>query len=520
MSQPQKKYYPKHKVPMQVEHGDLSTYVFGKPQPSAIPLEETVIGALMLDKDAIEIVMGLLKEKDFYDVRHQFTYKAILALYDDSRPIDILLVTQQLARAGDLEAVGGSYYLVNLTNRVASAANIEYHARIIKQKSVERELIKICCATIGDAFQETTDVFDLLEQHENEIDSINEEIVGQEAKDIATNVEDFRKQMDEWAKNESGIAGVPTGFADQDRIVGGWQATKFIVRAARPGMGKTTKSIQEILNSALDFAVPVGVLSLEMDRMEFMLKMAANLTNIPMIRLKEGFSKLEKVEQQTLMSALERIAEAPIFIDDNPNLTLKRFRAKAARLVRKHGVRVLYIDYLQLMKGDGDSKAGNREQIVAEISRGLKITAKELGIAVIALCQLSRAVETRGGTKRPQLSDLRESGAIEQDADIVEFIYRPEYYNILEDEHGDSIKGIAETIIAKHRGGALCTIKQRVNLPVSRWEDLDETPPLPTNQSTKKSQDQLESEAVAIFDNSKSQEEMKRNRVNDEDIIF
>ncbi len=728
---------------------DLSNYVFGRVQPQATPLEEAVLGAIMLDKDALTVVLDILQSQSFYLDAHQLIYRAMLRLFERSQPIDLLTVMEELKKSGDLEAVGGPAYLAELTNRVASAANIEYHARIIAQKHIQRELITVSTQTIRDAFEDTTDVFQLLDDAEQGLFAIAQQNMSKGYDSMGSLASKALKQLEELKNKEDGLTGVPTGFTELDRLTSGLQSSDLIILAARPGMGKCLgkgtkvlmydgrlKKVEDICvgdrvmgddsrprsvltlgrgrermywirqshgidyrvneshilslkdkngrildisvrdflaksaefqtvhqgfkvavdfperdtflppyfvglgvafanqkqrqavtvgagsngensghegpeaikaeylynsrnkrlellagiidshdvkigsdsiqlslnidqgpeikyladtlgystnlafanatsscltisgniegiptrikkiagrshqklwqqsdirieydqvddfygfeldgnrrflledmtvthntaftlslakNAAATFQKPVAFFSLEMSSLQLAQRIIAMEAEISGMKMRNG--QLEEYEWQQLNSAIERMSEVPIFIDDTPGINVFELRAKCRRMKMQHDIQLIVIDYLQLMSGGGDNQKGNREQEVSAISRALKGLAKELNVPVIALSQLSRAVEMRGGTKRPQLSDLRESGSIEQDADIVSFIYRPEYYQILEDEEGQSLKDVAEIIVAKHRHGALQTIKLRFTPEFARFSDLDD----------------------------------------------
>lgn len=456
----------------QQKGNDLSNYVFGKVQPQALPLEEAVLGAIMLDKDALPVVLDIIRSESFYSEGHQLIYKAMLRLFEKSHPVDLLTVTEELKKAGDLATVGGPFYLVELTNRVASAANIEFHARIISQKHIQRELITVSTKIIRDAYEDTTDVFQLLDDAEQGLFSITQQNLSRGYESMGTLASRALKALEELAEKEDGLTGVPTGFVDLDQLTSGWQPSDLIIVAARPGMGKTSFTLSLARNAALDFSKGVALFSLEMSNVQLVQRLISMEAEIPGSKLRSG--QLEEYEWQQLHSAIEKMSEAPIFIDDTPGINVFELRAKCRRLKMQHDIQLVIIDYLQLMTGGPESKNGNREQEISQISRALKGLAKELSVPVIALSQLSRAVETRGGSKRPQLSDLRESGAIEQDADIVSFIYRPEYYQILEDEEGQSLKGISEIIIAKHRNGALKTVKLKFTDQFAKFGNLDD----------------------------------------------
>lgn len=592
---------------MQRKGEDLSNYVFGKVQPQALPLEEAVLGAVMLDKNALTIILDILQPDSFYLEAHQHIYRAMRRLFERSQPIDLLTVMEELKKSGDLEAVGGPAYLAELTHRVASAANIEYHSRIIAQKYIQRELIRVSTKTIRDAFEDTSDVFELLDEAEQGLYNIAQNNMSRGYESTGTLAGKMLKQIEELKGKKDGLTGVPTGFADLDRLTSGWQPSDLIIVAARPGMGKTGFVLSMTRNAAVDFKKPVALFSLEMASLQLVLRLVSMEAEISGSQLRNG--QLDEEQWKRLHKSVERISEAPIFIDDTAGINIFELRAKARRMKLQHDIQLIIIDYLQLMSGGPDSGKGNREQEISSISRALKALAKELNVPVIALSQLSRAVETRGGTKRPQLSDLREcvtgdtmvyladgqmvpireivgkttevkswdaqtgtfspatseiawsvgekevfqltlesgkqikatsghrfysekgwlklselnesiqlgafseqgiewesvktiekagieevydltvpgshsfiangiishnSGAIEQDADIVSFIYRPDYYQIMEDENGQSLKGVAEIIIAKHRNGALDTVKLRFTDKFARFSDLDE----------------------------------------------
>jgi replicative DNA helicase len=452
---------------------DLSSYLFGKVPPQAIPLEEAILGAIMLEKDALTEVLDVLQFDAFYVDAHQMIYQAMLRLFDRSQPIDLLTVMEELKKGGELESSGGPAYLAELSNKVASAANIEYHARIVAQKFIQRELIRISTETINDAFEDTTDVFELLDGAETNLFKIAERNMGRSVDRMGPLASQLLKQIEEMKDMEDGLTGVPTGFTDLDRLTSGFQKSDLIILAARPGMGKTALTLSIAKNAALDFGKGVAFFSLEMSSLQLAQRIISMEAEISGQKLRNG--QLEEYEWQQLHSAIEKVADAPIFIDDTPGINSFELRAKCRRLKMQYDIQLVVIDYLQLMSGGGDSnKGGNREQEVSAISRSLKGLAKELNVPVIALSQLSRAVETRGGDKRPQLSDLRESGSIEQDADMVMFIYRPEYYQILEDEEGQSLKGIADIIIAKNRHGALQDVRMRFTGEFARFSNLDD----------------------------------------------
>ncbi len=449
----------------------VSDLYSGKVPPQAINLEEAVLGALMLDKDAVALIIDILSPDSFYRDAHKHIYKAICSLFEKSHPIDLLTVTEELKSLGLLSMVGGPYQLVELTNRVASSANIEFHARIISQKYIQRELIRTSTETIRTAFEDTVDVFDLLDKAEQNLFEITDKNLSRGSMGMSTLMNMAIKQLEEVSGKEEGLTGVPTGFVNLDKLTSGWQPSDLIIIAARPGMGKTAFTMAVARNAAIEFKKGVAFFSLEMSSLQLVNRLISMETEIASEKLRKG--QLEDYEWQQLHASVDKLSEVPLYIDDTPGISIFELRAKCRRLKMQHDIQMVIVDYLQLMTGGGDNK-GNREQEISMISRGLKGLAKELGVPVIALSQLSRAVETRGGSKRPQLSDLRESGAIEQDADIVSFIYRPEYYEILEDEDGNSLKGIGEIIVAKHRNGALDSVRLKWDGQYAKFSNLED----------------------------------------------
>ncbi len=451
----------------------FSTIEGGKLPPQAPELEQAVLGALLIDKNAVAEVIDLLHEKCFYVESNQKIYKAIISLFHDTKPIDILTVTQKLRSMGELEIVGGAVYITQLTNRVASAANIEFHSRVILQKFIQRELIRISTETIKDAFEETTDVLELLDRSEKNLFSITESNIRRNYEDMHTLVGRALDDVANAATLTDGVTGVPSGFTELDRHTMGWQKSDLIIIAARPGMGKTAFTLSLAKNAALDGKKPVAFFSLEMSSLQLVNRLISSETEITSEKLRKG--DLNKDEWARLNVKVKRLTDAPIYIDDTPALSILELRAKCRRLVAEKKIELIVIDYLQLMSGGAESggRGGNREQEISYISRSLKSIAKELSIPIIALSQLSRAVETRGSSKRPQLSDLRESGAIEQDADMVMFIYRPEYYQLETLEDGTSTKNLAEIIIAKNRAGSLGDVRLQFIGPLTKFSDYN-----------------------------------------------
>ena len=434
----------------------------GKLPPQALDLEQAVLGALMIDNDALSNAIELLKPESFYQPEHQKIFSAIEDLFNNTERIDILTVTNLLKQKGDLKEVGGIAFVSKLTERVASAANIETHARIIAQKFIQRELIRISSNTIKDAYEDTTDVFDLLNNAEQGLFEISEGNIRKNYDKMSTLIRQALEKIEEVKNKQDGLSGIPSGFTDLDRVTSGWQPSDLIVIAARPGMGKTAFVLSMARNTSVNFQKPTAIFSLEMSSVQLVNRLISSESAIPAEKLRKG--NLEEHEWIQLNQQISSLSEAPLFIDDTPALTVFELRAKCRRLVRNNGVELVIIDYLQLMHTGNSNKSGNREQEISTISRSLKSIAKELNIPIIALSQLSRAVETRGGDKRPMLSDLRESGAIEQDADIVCFIYRPDYYGFTEwpdtsPGQDPDCQGQGEVIIAKHRNGSLENIR-------------------------------------------------------------
>jgi replicative DNA helicase len=445
----------------------------GKLPPQAVDIEEAVLGALMLERDALSNVIDILKPDSFYREAHKFIFDAIVQLFNNSEPVDIKTVVHQLRRMGKLEDVGGAYYIADLTTRVNSAANIEYHARIISEQSIKRELIRISSEIQKDAYEDTVDVFNLLDRAEQSLFEVSESHIRKNYDKMSDLLRMAIEEIEEKKDKTDGLTGVPSGFTALDRVTSGWQPSDLVIIAARPGMGKTAFVLSALRNAAIDFKKPVAIFSLEMSSVQLVNRLISAEAELESEKIKRG--DLADYEWEQLLHKTNQLSEAPIFIDDTPGLSILELRAKARRLAAQHQVSLIIIDYLQLMTGDTSKNAGgNREQEIASISRALKGLAKELNVPVIALSQLSRAVETRGGDKKPQLSDLRESGSIEQDADMVMFLYRPEYYGITQGEDGMPLNGMGEVIIAKHRNGRTDTVQLKFIGKFTKFTDLDE----------------------------------------------
>ena len=426
----------------------------GKIPPQAIEIEEAVLGAIMLEKNAIYSVVELIKPECFYKESNAKIYEAILGLFAHEKPIDLLTVTQELLSKGILEETGGAFHIAQLTTRVMSAVHAEYHARIIWQKYIARELIRVSSDIQERAFDEGVDVDDLLNRAEQAIFEITEGSLGKDIQPLNLLMKKVVDRIQAAGNLEGKLSGIPSGFTELDRITSGWQPTDLVIVGARPSMGKTAFVLSMARNMAVEHGCGVALFTLEMSAEQLGMRMLLSETELDWEKIRSG--KLDDDEWKRLDSRTANLAKGNVHIDETPALSVFEFRAKCRRLVHQKGVRIAIIDYLQLMTWGGDTK-GNREQEVSNISRNLKAIAKELNIPIIALSQLNRNLtrQTAMEHKRPQLSDLRESGAIEQDADIVIFIHRPEYYKLEQDEEGNSLRGVAEIIIAKHRNGEL-----------------------------------------------------------------
>jgi len=442
----------------------------GKIPPQAIDFEEAVIGAIMLEQNALHSISELLKPELFYKDAHQRIISAILRLINKATPVDLLTVAEELKKSGELEVIGGAFYLTQLTNRIASGANVEYHIRIIIQKFILRELIQISSEVQKDAYDDSVDVFDLLDKAQNLLFQVSEGNIRRGHGNMQNLIAEAIKQIETARNKPDGLSGVPSGFSELDRLTSGWQNSDLIVLAARPGMGKTAFVLSMARNIAVDYNRPIAFFSLEMSSIQLVTRLISSETELEAEKLKKG--NLEDYEWHQLHSKIGKLIDAPLYIDDTPALTIYELKTKCRRLKSQYDIQIVFVDYLQLMVGSGDAK-GNREQEISNISRSLKSMAKELNVPVIAISQLSRAVETRGGIKRPVLSDLRESGAIEQDADMVIFIYRPEYYKIYEDEKGNSLRAKAEIIVAKHRNGAIKDIVLNFYDKFAKFSDIE-----------------------------------------------
>lgn len=462
---------------------DLSTMVYGKMPPQAKELEEGILGALMLEKGALAEIQDLLTPDKFYLSAHQAIFQAILKLDAKGQTPDILTVVEQLKESEMLEQVGGPYYVTKLTNGVVSSANIVNHARIVCQKWMSREIIRVGGEMVALGYEDGMDPFDLVDEAERRIAGIMDSNDRGKIVAIDTALAKSWNQISERRKADSSLTGVPTGFDSMNQITHGWQPTDLIIMAARPAVGKTALALNLARNAALDRSkpTPTAFFSLEMSEGQLMERLISRESQIPLELIKTGRLD-DNLAEVVFKTGVQPLSRAPFFIDDTPALNIFELRAKCRRLKNKHKIGFIIIDYLQLMSGTGEK--GNREQEISMISRSLKGLAKELAVPILALSQLSRAVESRT-EKTPQLSDLRESGAIEQDADMVMFLYRPEYYAIKGNEQDDSTKGETHIKIAKHRSGALDTIKLTAHLEIQKFVEFEGLPfSQPTPQST------------------------------------
>lgn len=437
--------------------------------PNALDTEEIVLGQLMLEEDAVLNVVDTLKPTSFYKEAHQKIYKAIVDIALREDPVNMISVIEELRKHEQLEAVGGAYFISQLTAKVSTAAHVEYHAKLIAQKAIQRDLIKFATEIHNKSYDATMDVADLIDYSEQALFKITEGNIKKESASINVVMEEAFKRIEEAAARPDGLSGVPSGFSGLDAMTSGWQPSDMIVIAARPAMGKTAFILSMMRNMAVDHNQPVAMFSLEMPNVQLVTRLIVSETQLDHDKVKNG--RLTPKEWKDLEEKTRKLAASPIYLDDTPALSIFEFRAKCRRLKQKYDIKMVFIDYLQLMTSSGSM---SREQEVSTISRQIKAIAKELNVPIIALSQLNRSVETRGGDKRPQLSDLRESGAIEQDADMVSFIHRPEYYGITEDEEGNNLKGLAEIIIAKHRNGSVGSVYLQFKKEFARFCDLED----------------------------------------------
>ena len=446
---------------------------FAHVQPQAVEIERVVLGALMVDSDAFSVVSELLKPETFYEPRHQKIYEAIRNMNMDERPVDIMTLNDELSKMGEIDKVGGVDYLMEISSQVASAAHVESHARILAEKYMQRQLIHFAGDIETKAYDSSVDVDELMQQAEGSLFQISQNNMKQDFTQVAPVVKNAVEILQRAASNKGGLTGIPTGYTGMDEITSGWQASDLVIIAGRPAMGKTSFALSIAKNVAVDYGVPIGFFSLEMNNVQLVNRLISNVCEVSGRNILNG--QLDPSDWERLDKRIGRLTDAPIYVDDTPGLSVFELRTKARRLVREKGVKIIMIDYLQLMNANG-MKFGSRQEEVSTISRSLKGLAKELDIPVLALSQLSRNVENREGLegKRPQLSDLRESGAIEQDADMVLFVHRPEYYHIYQDEKGNDLHGMAQIIIAKHRKGSTGDVLLNFRGEFTRFQDPTE----------------------------------------------
>ena len=457
------------RTPQRVNLDAIAEDFGGRKPPQAIDIEEAVLGALLLEPEVVPDVLDQIQADCFYKDIHRKIFEAISTLSSRNDPVDIFSVSDELTKRNQLEEVGGMAYLSQLSNKIGAAAHVDYHTKILLQKFLQRELIAISYDVQKAAFDDSLPVDELVDTAEEKIFTLAERNVRSETKPIKSVINRAIEQIEANQAREDGLSGVPSGYTGIDKVTFGWQAADLIILAARPSVGKTAFVLTMARNMAVDHNIPVGIFSLEMPDTQLVMRIMVSETGLPSEKLR-GAKKMTQQEWGQLHNGLNRLSTSPLFIDDTPSLSIYEFRSKARRLVQKQGVKLIIIDYLQLMSGPPELK-GMREQEVAAISRSLKSIAKELNVPIVALSQLSRAVETRGGNKRPQLSDLRESGAIEQDADIVMFIHRPEFVGTQEE---GGFPGETDLIIAKHRNGEVCDVKMRFLSSEVRFVDYND----------------------------------------------
>lgn len=448
---------------------------YGHLQPQATDIERVVLGALMIDKDAYSMVSEILRPETFYEPRHQYIFQAIQTLNMEEKPADIMTVSEELKREGTYEKVGGTAYVIDLSSRVASSANVVFHATILAQKFLARQLISYASVIETKAFDETQDIKELMQEAESQLFTLSQTNMRKDYTQIDPVISQAIEILQKASASSGGLTGIPSGYTKLDEVTSGWQNSDLVIIAGRPAMGKTALALSILKNIAVDYQIPVAFFSLEMSNVQLVNRLISNTCEIPGNKILNG--QLSADEWERLDKNIRRLTGAPIYLDDTPGMSVFELRTKARRLVREKGVKLIVIDYLQLMNATG-IRFGNRQEEVSTISRSLKGLAKELDIPILALSQLNRSSENRGEGglegKRPQLSDLRESGAIEQDADIVMFVHRPEYYHIYEDAEGNDLRGKAQIIIAKHRKGATCDVTLRFHKEVTRFENFTE----------------------------------------------
>ena len=437
--------------------------------PQALDIEEAVLGALLIEPNVVPDVLDQVNSDCFYKDAHARIFEAIAKLSRENAPIDILTVSEELSRNGLLEEVGGMACLSRLSLKIGAAAHVDYHTKILLQKWIQRELIKISHETQKIAFDDSMPVDDLIDTAQSKIFSLAEKNMKRETTPVHSVIQQAIEEIEESQSREGNISGVPSGYRGLDEVTYGWQKSDLVIIAARPSVGKTAFVLTMARNMAVDYHIPVAIFSLEMSSTQLIKRIMVSETGLSAEKIR-GASKLTEAEWGQLNRGIAQLDKASLWIDDTPGLSIFEFRSKARRLVRNNKVQLIIIDYLQLMTGPPELK-GMREQEVSTISRSLKTIAKELNVPIIALSQLNRMVETRGGNKRPQLSDLRESGAIEQDADIVMFIHRPEMMGVSDES---TYPGYTQLIIAKHRNGEVRDVDMRFISSEVRFVDAND----------------------------------------------
>jgi replicative DNA helicase len=443
--------------PKKIDQQDTINALMGMLPPNAEQLEQAVIGALLVDREAYGVVEDILTPECFYQTAHSLIYKAIQALNKISAPVDILTVTEQLKKAGELDQIGGAYYVVELSNRVASAANLEFHALVLKEKSLRRNMIQVCQNHLRRAYDESEDTFDVLGQFEKSVFEISNGVHLQKEQSISNAAFEVVKLAD-LAMAKKGLTGVPSGLTTVDAQTGGWQPSDLIILAARPGMGKTSFAMQVALNAAMQ-GIPCAFFSLEMSNVQLTQRVVSQLAKVPVQNIRTG--KMTERDLQDISQAVETLQGIQLYLDDTPGISITALRSKARKLVASKGVKAIFVDYVQLMTTTVE-RGASRDQYLGDITRGLKGLSKELNVPIIALSQLSRGVESRAD-KRPQLSDLRETGNLEQDADAVVFLYRDDYYF-----PDSAMAGQCEVIFAKHRNGAVGACGENLGFDASK----------------------------------------------------
>lgn len=418
--------------------------------PQALEAEMSVLGAMLIEDDVFAKLLEILDSTCFYKAAHQKIFTAAIKLFEKNEPIDVITVSNQLQQAGELEAIGGSYYLTQLAESIPSAANAEYYAKIVLEKALLRKLIATCVDIADESYEGRNDAYDLIDKAEQKIFTLRKNRDRRGFTPISPILHQTFETIDRFSHSKSGVTGVPSGFRRLDELLSGFQKSDLIIVAGRPSMGKTALCLNITRNAAVIHRIPVGFFSLEMANYQLAMRMLCSEAKVDSHKLRTG--RLSEDEWPNLSLKVGVLADAPIFIDDTPAINVLEIRSKARRLKVEHDIGLIIVDYLQLAHGVG--RFENRQIEISQISQSLKALAKEIDVPVIALSQLSRAVESRPD-KRPQLSDLRESGAIEQDADVVMFIYRPEVYGAVDENE----RGMAEIIVGKQRNGPTGMVK-------------------------------------------------------------